>query len=167
MFSRNPVMFVVAFVVAVVAIAAAAFAYDIKPSDIAVLGFIAFSVIILAFAATVLWQIANGDIVLTGLISEPSSPDDEEKYEGKASLSRFQFLIFTFVVAGLFLMLCIETGAFVEIPANVLGLLGISGGTYVVSKAITGSQAAPPADGSEGGDENADRSGGVKKTEKR
>ena len=139
--NRNAVLFTIAFVLAIAAISAAAFAYDVRPSDIAILGFIAFAIIILAFAAAVLWQIANGAIVLTGLISEPSAPDDDA-YEGKASLSRFQFLIFTFVIAGLFLMLCIETGAFVEIPGNVLGLMGISGGTYVVSKAITGSQTA-------------------------
>lgn len=54
----------------------------------------------------------------------------------KASLSRFQFLIFTFVIAGLFLLLSIEAGTFVEIPTNVLGLLGISGGNYLVSKAV-------------------------------
>ena len=53
----------------------------------------------------------------------------------KASMSRFQFLIFTFVIAGLFLLLSIEAGTFVDIPPNVLALLGISGGTYVVSKA--------------------------------
>ena len=54
----------------------------------------------------------------------------------KASLSRFQFLIFTFVIAGLFLMLSIETGAFVDIPQNVLLLLGISGGSFLVSKGV-------------------------------
>jgi hypothetical protein len=55
---------------------------------------------------------------------------------GKASLSRFQFLIFTFVIAGLFLMLSIQKGAFVDIPANVLGLLGLSAASYLVSQAV-------------------------------
>jgi len=54
----------------------------------------------------------------------------------KASLARFQFLVFTFVIAGLYLLLCIEAGTFVDIPTNVLGLLGISGGTYAVGKAV-------------------------------
>ena len=134
--SRNAIFFTIVFVLAVAAVSAFAIAYQVKPSDIAVIGFVAFSIIILAFAAAVLWQVANGTIELVGLISEPSGPADPGGL-GKASLSRFQFLIFTFVIAGLFLMLCIESGAFVEIPGNVLGLLGISGGSFVVSKAIT------------------------------
>ena len=129
------ILFTAAFVFAIVAISAVAFHYDVKPKDIAVLGFIAFSIIILAFAAAVLWQLATGTIKLGGLISEPLQPGETGPY-GKASLSRFQFLIFTFVIAGLFLMLCIETGGFVEIPPNVLGLLGISGGGFIVSKAV-------------------------------
>jgi hypothetical protein len=39
------------------------------------------------------------------LLTEPGST--------KASLSRFQFLLFTFVIAGLFLLLSIEAGTFV------------------------------------------------------
>jgi hypothetical protein len=41
------------------------------------------------------------------------------------------------VVAGLYLLLSIEAGTFVEIPANVLILLGISGGSYVTSKMVS------------------------------
>jgi hypothetical protein len=44
--------------------------------------------------------------------------------------------IFTFVVAGLFLLLSIEAGTFVDIPTNVLALLGISGGSYLVAKGV-------------------------------
>jgi hypothetical protein len=108
--------------------------------DLALIGFVAIIVIILAFAFLVLWHIVAGTIKLDGLIAEldPAQPE----LFGKASLSRFQFLIFTFVVAGLFLLLSIETGAFVTVPGDVLGLLGISGGTFVVSKAMSG-QAAP------------------------
>jgi len=54
----------------------------------------------------------------------------------KASLSRLQFLVFTFVIAGLYLMLSIQAATFVDIPTNVLGLLGVSAGSYVVSKAM-------------------------------
>ncbi len=158
--SGNAVLFTIAFVAAIVAISAAAFHYGVKPKDIAVLGFIAFSIIILAFAAAVLWQIGTGSIRLVGLISEPAGPNDPPGSMGKASLSRFQFLIFTFVVAGLFLMLCIETGAFVEIPTNVLALIGISGGSYVVSKAV--GQTDPKANkrnvnngGADGNDEDS------------
>ncbi len=106
--------------------------------DVSHIGFIAITVILLGFAATVLWLIVTNKIDLKGLVSEPIDPNNRELGQ-KASLSRFQFLIFTFVIAGLYLLLCIETGAFVEIPTNVLGLLGISGGSFVVSKAV-GSQ---------------------------
>ncbi|MEA1647824.1 hypothetical protein UAJ10_02165 [Nitrospirillum sp. BR 11164] len=59
----------------------------------------------------------------------PSTP-------GKASLSRLQFLLFTFVIAGLYLTLSLEADKFVDIPPQVLGLLGISGGSYVLAKGI-------------------------------
>jgi hypothetical protein len=55
----------------------------------------------------------------------------------KASLSRFQLLIFTLVIAGLFLILSIKAGKLVDVPANVLALLGISTGSYLISKAVT------------------------------
>lgn len=86
--------------------------------------------VILGIAALVLWKMFTDKIPLNFLIAEPGG-------DNKASLSRFQFLIFTFVVAGLFLLLSIESGTFVEIPASVLGLLGISGGSYVLAKGIT------------------------------
>mgnify|MGYP000032078792 CR=1 FL=1 len=152
---HNALLFTGAFVLAIVAISAVAFHYKVQPKDIAVLGFIAFSIIILAFAAAVLWQLATGTIKLGGLISEPLQPGEEGPY-GKASLSRFQFLIFTFVVAGLFLMLCIETGAFVEIPANVLGLLGISGGGFIVSKTVGLPKQGGKPDAGNGGDGGGD-----------
>lgn len=93
--------------------------------------FLALILILMTFAAAVVWRMVTGSIALVGLISEPGEAG------GKASLSRFQFLIFTFVVAGLFLLLSIEAGTFVEIPTNVLALLGISGGSFLVSKAVT------------------------------
>jgi hypothetical protein len=83
----------------------------------------------------VLWKIYSGDISLEDLLSELPTGDKPVK-DCKASLSRFQFLIFTFVIAGLYLLLSIEAGTFVNIPQNVLWLLGISGGTYAASKRI-------------------------------
>ena len=103
--------------------------------DIALIGFTAIIVILIGFAAIVLWKIVSGSINLSGLVAEPVDPANPNA-PPKASLSRFQFLIFTFVISGLYLLLCIEAGAFVEIPGNVLGLLGISGGSFVVSKAV-------------------------------
>lgn len=135
--------FILVFLLIVGISAAGAIRYGISAKDIAVIGFLAVASILVAFAAAVLWQIVNGRIPLVGLISEPAG---DLGGLGKASLSRFQFLIFTFVIAGLFLMLCIETGGFVEIPANVLGLLGISGGSFVISKAVgnAGEPKVPP-----------------------
>jgi len=132
--------------------------------NIAVWCFLVFAVIILLFAFAVLWKIWKGEISLSGLIAETPPPETYRTQPvvttagpavtdattstvaapaipiplilTKASLARFQFLIFTFVIAGLFLLLSIEHGTFVDIPTNVLGLLGISGGTYAVGKAM-------------------------------
>ena len=90
--------------------------------------FLVFAIILLLFALLVLWKIYRNEISLDGLLAEGAVPP------AKASLSRFQFLIFSFVIAGLYLLLSIEAGTFVDIPTNVLGLLGISGGSYLVSK---------------------------------
>src|SRR5436309_12962607 len=78
----------------------------------------------------VIWLIAVGKIDLSRLISEPN---------GDASMSRFQLLIFTFVIAlSLFLVIVAKsTPAFPpEIPGSILALLGISASSYVVSKGI-------------------------------
>lgn len=120
--------------------------------NIAVYSFVVISVILMLFAFLVLWKIYRGDISLEGLLSEPG-PDGI----GKASLSRFQFLIFTFVVAGLFLLLSIEAGTFVDIPTNVLGLIGISSASYLVSKAVP-SSGTPSPDGGATGAEKKPRS---------
>jgi hypothetical protein len=103
--------------------------------NLAIWGFLAIIAILLAFAFVILWKIVKNEISLAYLISEPVAPGLPHE-PPKASLSRFQFLIFTFVIAGLFLLLSIEAGTFVEVPTNVLGLLGISGGSFVISKAI-------------------------------
>ena len=87
-------------------------------------------------AAWILFLIVTGKIDLSQLLSEPT---------GQASLSRFQFLIFTFVIA-LSLFLIIVAGdkpAFPPIPGQILALLGISGGSYVVAKGIAVSGKEP------------------------
>ena len=109
-------------------------------------------------AAILLWKIWTVKIDLTKLISEAN---------GDASMSRFQFLVFTFVVVlmWIYFFFCKDCTDFPHIDPSVLGLLGISGGSYVVSKGIqksyetevTKAQAAaanakPPAEGNaEGG----------------
>jgi len=94
-------------------------------------------------AAIIIWMIIRGDIDLSQLISEPT---------GDASLSRFQFLVFTFVIAlSLFLVIIASNPpSFPNIPGTVLTLLGISGSSYLVSKGIQFSDPSgmvPPAMG--------------------
>jgi hypothetical protein len=102
---------------------------------ISLASFAVFTLIVLAFAFIVLWKIWKNQISLIGLLAEMPAPGTSVA-DAKASLSRFQMLIFTFVIAGLFAMLSIEGGQFVEVPQNVLILLGISGGTYVISQTV-------------------------------
>jgi len=87
----------------------------------------------------ILWKIADGSIDLSRLISEPN---------GDASLSRFQFLVFTFVIAlSLFLVIVsVKPATFPNIPGTVLSLLGISGSSYLISKGIQFSDPAGVAD---------------------
>lgn len=78
----------------------------------------------------VLWNILIGKIDLSEMISEEN---------GGASMSRFQFLVFTFVIAlSLFLVIIAapQHPTFPEVPGTVLSLLGISGSSYLVSKGI-------------------------------
>ena len=74
--------------------------------------------------------ILMGRIRLDRLISEPN---------GDASLSRFQFLIFTFVIAVSFVLIVVgeDPPSFPDrIPSELFVLLGISAGTYALSKGI-------------------------------
>jgi hypothetical protein len=75
---------------------------------------------------TLIW---SGKIDLKALLLDENS---------KASLSRFQFLIFTVVIAlSLFLVvLSADPPGLPDIPSGVYALLGISGGSYAVSKGI-------------------------------
>lgn len=66
----------------------------------------------------------NG-IDLRNLISEEN---------GQASLSRFQFLVFTFVIALGLMVITFKVETIPAIDDGVFGLLGISGGSYVASK---------------------------------
>ena len=78
-------------------------------------------------ALLILWKIHRDKIDLAFLISEEN---------GQASLSRFQFLIFTFVIAMSFFLITVHTNTLPMVPEGVWALLGISGGSYVVSKGI-------------------------------
>jgi hypothetical protein len=85
------------------------------------------------FALMVLFALARGRIDLSQLISEPTG--------GGASISRFQLLLFTFVIVfSLFLMVVSSYSKppmkFPAVPPEILTLLGISASTYAVSKGI-------------------------------
>jgi hypothetical protein len=78
----------------------------------------------------ILYYVFTGRIDLSGLISEPS---------GEASMSRFQLLVFTFVIAASLFLIIASAGppSFPkEIPNGILVLLGISSSSYLVSKGI-------------------------------
>jgi len=108
-----------------------------SPIDLSFLVAIVISIIIMGFTSVVLYKIFKGDIRLEGIIQEPADPKNPDR-KPKASLSRFQFLIFTFVIAGLYLVLSLESGNFVDVPESALVLLGISGGSFLISKGIGG-----------------------------
>ena len=98
----------------------------------------------------ILYFIWNGTIDLRKLISEKN---------GDASLSRFQFMVFTFVIAmSFFLVVAAEPTSLPDVPPGVFALLGISGGSYVVSKGI---QARMEREGGEPGDGRPSGAGGA------
>jgi len=82
-------------------------------------------IIVGAIAAAVVRDLWNGKIDLTKLLSG----DDA------ASLSRFQFLIFTFIIGLSYLYVAVDKETLPDV-ANAWALLGISGGSYVLSKGI-------------------------------
>jgi len=95
-------------------------------------------ILVFFFGLIVLIAMATNRIDLSGLLCEPT--------ENKASMSRFQLLIFTFVIT-FSLVLIILAGdppTFPDVPSSILMLLGISASTYAVSKGI---QAGKDGDG--------------------
>jgi len=98
------------------------------------------------FGMSILVEIIRGNIDLSKLLSE----------EGKgASMSRFQLLIFTFVIGLSLFYLVVQNGKeFPKIPPEVLTLLGISASTYAVSKGIQASTTGSNGNGG-GGDGDA------------
>jgi len=103
-------------------------------------------VITFLFGFMVLAAIASGKIDISQLLEEKGSAG------GGASMSRFQLLIFTFVVAISLLLIVVDVHDFPKaIPTGVLALLGISATTYAVSKGIqVGSDGADDGDGEDG-----------------
>ena len=129
------------FVVAIVAAVGAAFYFKLTPAELMQWSLALFlfglevGFILLAWMGTKprrAGQTGPFGINLERLISEQ---------DGSASFSRFQFLIFTFVVASgyvvqVFTALTNQAAELPTIPGGVLALIGISGGSYLVSKGI-------------------------------
>jgi hypothetical protein len=84
--------------------------------------------ILAAFAFMVLRMIWLNEIDLSGLVAETN---------GSASMSRFQLLLFTFVIAFSIFLLVEKNGNIPYISDGVLTLLGISASTYAVGKGIS------------------------------
>jgi len=94
------------------------------------------------FGFMILTAIASGEIDISRILEEKSA----DGAPGPASMSRFQLLIFTFVIALSLFLIVVNTKAFpIKIPPEILTLLGISATTYAVSKVIqAGSQSNGP-----------------------
>lgn len=60
--------------------------------------------------------------------------------DGTASMSRFQLMLFTFAIAGGYFYLIIQSGKFPQLDSSAMELLGISSGTYAISKGIQASR---------------------------
>jgi hypothetical protein len=99
--------------------------------------------IVALFGVLLIWKIATNQIDLTMLLSDDN---------GKASTSRFQLVIFTFVVAFSFFLVVVsnvklrqngsstDTEGLPDVPSGVLALLGISASSYLVSRGIQASE---------------------------
>jgi hypothetical protein len=95
-------------------------------------------ILLFFFGLMVMFEMATGRIDLSLLLSEPDSG-------GKASMSRFQLLIFTFVIAFSLFLITVSTKKFPAVPPEILTLLGISASTYAVSKGINASNSGTAA----------------------
>lgn len=89
-------------------------------------------IIIGVIGGAIIYLVVTGKIDLKGILIDPTT--------GKASLSRLQFLIFTFVIAFCLFLVVVGDGKaapqFHEIPPGIFALLGISGATFAVSKGV-------------------------------
>jgi hypothetical protein len=84
--------------------------------------------LVLAAGLAVVRKIWNNDIDLKSVISEP---------DGKASLARFQALLFTFIFLIAFVLIVANTGGFpADIPGPVMAILAGSAGTYLIAKYV-------------------------------
>jgi hypothetical protein len=94
--------------------------------------------LVFLYGVIVLYEMINGSVDVAQLIGESG---------GGASMSRFQLLIFTFVIALGIIFLLGKDGKFPDLNANLLALVGISASTYAVSKGIQASSPGMPSKG--------------------
>jgi hypothetical protein len=129
---------------------------------------LSYEILILTFfyGLMVLLYMASGEIDLTMLLCEPKGNDKDGNPIYGASMSRFQLLIFTFVIALSLLLITIANGAkkFPAVPSEILVLLGISASTYAVGKGIQSSSSAAAADGATNGNGGNGNGGNAAKT---
>jgi len=88
---------------------------------------------IAAAGLAIIIMIFVGKIDLRYIVSEANH---------EASMSRFQLLIFTFVIAIAVFRIAEANKALPDVPNGILTLLGISASTYAVGKGISYSDAA-------------------------
>ena len=108
------------------------------------------------FGIVLLWKISRDDS-LADLLDDPDTGGVGPR---KASTSRFQLIIFTFVVALSFFLVVVsnvklrQNGGVItdlnglpDVPGGVLALLGISASSYLVSRGISKSANDQGTDG--------------------
>jgi len=89
---------------------------------------VAFLLFMGALCVLLLWKMWTGHIKLDTILEEAN---------GDASVSRFQFLLFSLIVAvGVFLYI-VNRLTLPDIPPSILTLIGISASTYAVGKGIS------------------------------
>src|SRR5215467_12009179 len=108
-------------------------------------------ILLFMFGFLILAAIAIGAINISNILEEKGPGGSPS---GGASMSRFQLMIFTFVIGLSFFLIVISKGDFPEVTAGVLTLLGISATTYGVSKGI---QASAPQKDQGGGASGTDQ----------
>jgi len=114
-------------------------------------------ILLFLFGFLILAAIASGKIDISTLLSESG---------GGASMSRFQLLIFTFVIALSFFLIVVSSSRLPDVPADVLALLGISATTYGVSKGIQAGGGLQSKSGPNGGGNGAAATDGTNDTKK-
>jgi hypothetical protein len=97
-------------------------------------------ILLFFFGFMVLFAMARGNIDLSMLLSEAG---------GGASMSRFQLLLFTIVIAFSLFLIILTSKKLPDIPTGILTLLGISASTYAVSKGIQASNPGMSKPGTE------------------